>query len=82
MEALTSVSAVILIFTILNVFHISQSTKNTLLLKNDNYLAVHEEPEHINRILHGRGCKTGLSNPRASGGGSGPERVFFMDGLV
>ena len=31
-----------------------------------------------NIILHGRGCKKGLSNPRPSGGGSGPERFFFL----
>ena len=35
------------IFAILNVFHTRQFTKNTFLLKNDNYLAVHEKPEHI-----------------------------------
>ena len=36
-----------LFFAILNVFHTEQSTKNTLLLKKDNYLVVHEKPDHI-----------------------------------
>jgi len=39
--------SVMFIFAILNVFHTRQFTKNTFLLKNDNYLAVHEKPEHI-----------------------------------
>ena len=40
--------SVILIFAIFNVFHKRQSTRNTFLPKFDNYLAVHEVPEHIN----------------------------------
>ena len=39
--------SVMLIFAILNVFHTRQSTKNTFLPKHDNYIAVHEKPEHI-----------------------------------
>ena len=40
------VRSVMLIFAI-NFFHTRQSTKNSFLPKNDNYLAVHEKPEHI-----------------------------------
>ena len=49
-----------LIFAIFNVFHTRQSTKNIVLLKTDNYLAVHEEPEYITifapTVLHGWFC--------------------------
>jgi len=41
------VPSVMPIFAILIFVHTKQSTKNTSLLKNDNYIVVHEEPEHI-----------------------------------
>ena len=41
------VRSAILSFAILKVFHTRQSTKNTFLPKNDNYLALHENPKHI-----------------------------------
>ena len=36
----------------INVFHTRQSTKNTFLLKIDNHIAVHEEPNHIVILVH------------------------------
>ena len=42
--------SIMLIFAILNVFHTRQSTKNTFLPKNDNYIAVHEKPELFSQL--------------------------------